>query len=137
MGKDNIIYHAKPKIIHNPPSEDFFTKINGQNINTFDDELHGYCGKAWINKYEGKFQVKFDSKLKCGDMEIRPTFFINQEDIDDYPHKKFQVEQLEKLSGNIPKNVYLICDVAPYLSKSGKYINFKLESLAYLEIIED
>ncbi|MDP8100053.1 hypothetical protein [Pasteurella atlantica] len=117
--------------------QDFFTKINGQNINIFDDELHGYYGKAWINKYEGRFQVKFDSKLKWGDMEIRPTFFINQEDIDSYPNKKFQVEQLEKLSGNIPKNVYLICDVAPYLSKSGKYINFKLENLAYLEIIED
>lgn len=120
--------------------QNFFTEISGQDIDTFDDDFQIYYGKAWINKYNDGFLVKFDKKLRCGDIEVRPTFFINKKDIENYPYEKFQIQQLDKLCGKTPKIVYLLCDIAPYCKsleneKTIKYyINFKLENLACLEI---
>ncbi len=112
-----------------------FIKINGQQINVFDDEMRIYYGKAWINKCSGDtgFSVRFEKGLRYGELSVRPSFFISNQLIEEHSYRKFQKATLEALTTNKLVDFYLLSPSGPYLHKSKKYINFRLEGLQYLE----
>ena len=56
--------------------------------------------------------------------------------IDDSPYEKFKKEKMDELIvQKKPKRVFILSDV-PSLNHTKKYINFMLEGLSYLEILD-
>lgn len=138
----------------NPYSEDIslqdlFIEIKGQNINDLEQDCWRiYYGRAWINKYDEFYQIKFDSFLcddalkqnKQGDKKVRPTFFISNNLVENYPYKKFNEETMSGIASTKeikrpPKMVFILADT-PALNAKAEHINFILEGLEYLEILD-
>lgn len=129
--------------------QDLFIEIKGQNINALEQDCwRVYWGKAWINKYDEFYQIKFDSFL-CdddlkpngqGDRQVQPTFFISNNLVENYPYKKFNEKSMSEMASTKeikrpPKMVFILADT-PALNAKAEHINFVLEGLAYLEIID-
>lgn len=118
-----------------------FIKVDGQDLSSLEQNCwRVYYGKAWINKLSsGDYQIKFDSQLNDLSLEesgIRPSFFISKSMIDDSPYEKFKKEKMDELIfQKKPKRVFILSDV-PSLNHTKKYINFMLEGLSYLEILD-
>lgn len=112
-----------------------FIEINGQQIADFEDDMRIYYGKAWVNKQlnGNGFSVRFVNALRHKHLKACPTFFINDKAIKQTSYRKFQQTTLETLATNKPIDIYILSAIGPYLHKSGKYINFKLEGLEYLK----
>ncbi|MDH3973592.1 MAG: hypothetical protein OEV42_04865 [Deltaproteobacteria bacterium] len=115
--------------------QDLFIKVDNQDISELQDDYRVYYGKAWLNKtVSGKeFYVRFVNKLRHGKLEIRPTFFISSELIEQYSYKKFHRHSLETLVNRTQKDIFLISETAPVLDRAGKHINFYLEGLSYMD----
>lgn len=118
-----------------------FIKVDGQDLSSLEQNCwRVYYGKAWINKLSsGDYQIKFDSQLNDLSLEesgVRPSFFISKSMIDDSPYEKFKKEKMDELIfQKKPKRVFILSDV-PSLNHTKKYINFMLEGLSYLEILD-
>ena len=118
-----------------------FIKVDGQDFSSLEQHCwRVYYGKAWINKLSsGDYQIKFDSQLNDLSLEesgVRPSFFISKSMIDDSPYEKFKKEKMDELIfQKKPKRVFILSDV-PSLNHTKKYINFMLEGLSYLEILD-
>ena len=118
-----------------------FIKVDGQDLSNLEQNCwRVYYGKAWINKLSsGDYQIKFDSQLNDLSLEesgVRPSFFISKSMIDDSPYEKFKKEKMDELIvQKKPKRVFILSDV-PSLNHTKKYINFMLEGLSYLEILD-
>ena len=118
-----------------------FIKVDGQDLSSLEQNCwRVYYGKAWINKLSsGDYQIKFDSQLNVLSLEesgVRPSFFISKSMIDDSPYEKFKKEKMDELIvQKKPKQVFILSDV-PSLNHTKKYINFMLEGLSYLEILD-
>ena len=118
-----------------------FIKVDGQDLSSLEQNCwRVYYGKAWINKLSsGDYQIKFDSQLNDLSFEesgVRPSFFISKSMIDDSPYEKFKKEKMDELIvQKKPKRVFILSDV-PSLNHTKKYINFMLEGLSYLEILD-
>ena len=121
--------------------KDAFIKVDGQDLSSLEQNCwRVYYGKAWINKLSsGDYQIKFDSQLHDLSVEVsgvRPSFFISKSLICDSPYKKFTKEKIDELVvQKKPKQVFIFSDV-PSLNHTKKYINFILEGLPYLEILD-
>lgn len=132
----------------NPYSEDIslqdlFIEIKGQSLNDLEQDCWRiYWGKAWVNKYDEFYQIKFDNFLcddglkpnKQGNKQVQPTFFVAKRLVENYPYKKFNTENMDKMNRK-PKKVFILADT-PALNSQAKHINFMLENLEYLEIID-
>ena len=118
-----------------------FIKVDGQDLSSLEQNCwRVYYGKAWINKLSsGDYKIKFDSQLNDLSLEesgVRPSFFISKSMIDDSPYEKFKKEKMDELIvQKKPKQVFILSDV-PSLNHTKKYINFMLEGLPYLEILD-
>ena len=121
--------------------KDAFIKVDGQDLSNLEQNCwRVYYGKAWINKLSsGDYQIKFDSQLHDLSVEVsgvRPSFFISKSLICDSPYEKFTKEKIDELVvQKKPKQVFIFSDV-PSLNHTKKYINFILEGLPYLEILD-
>lgn len=121
--------------------KDVFIKIDGQDLSSLEQNCWRiYYGKAWINKLSsGDYQIKFDSQLNdssLGGKGVRPSFFISKSMIYNSPYEKFTKEKIDKLiEQKKTKQVFIFSDV-PALNHTKKYINFMLEGLPYLEILD-
>ena len=115
------------------PIEEFFIEINGQDISDFDDEYRIYFGLAWFNKIDDKgFAVRFNNKLKYGELEVRPSFFISLSTIESSTYAKFSLGKMNDLCNKQPKQVFILSETSPNI-KDNKYINFWLEGLQYMD----
>jgi len=116
-----------------------FIEIDGQQISDFEDDMRIYYGKAWINKSPNGngFSVRFANALQHEELNVRPSFFINDELIKQSGYRKFQQTTLEALATSKPVDIYILSAIGPYPHKSGEYINFKLEGLEYMEYRKD
>lgn len=120
--------------------KDIFIHINGQNLSDFEQNCWRiFYGKAWINKAaNGNYQIVFDNKLSDSSLEkeeVRPSFFIPKQWIDNSAYQKFSSEKMDELViKKWPRTVFILADV-PALNHSKKYINFMLEGLPYLEML--
>lgn len=121
---------------------DAFIKVDGQDLSSLEQNCwRVYYGKAWINKLSsGDYQIKFDSQLHDISLlevsSVRPSFFISKSLICDSPYEKFTKEKIDELiAQKKPKQVFIFSDV-PSLNYTKKYINFMLEGLPYLEILD-
>lgn len=116
-----------------------FIEIDGQQLGDFEDGMRIYYGRARLNKSpnDNGFSVRFANVLRHEELSVRPSFFISNELIRQSGYRKFQQATLEALVTSKSVDIYILSAVGPYLHKSGKYINFKLEGLEYLEYRKD
>lgn len=121
--------------------KDVFIKIDEQDLSNLEQNCWRiYYGKAWINKLpSGDYQIKFDSQLSDISLKgggVRPSFFISKSWIYDSPYEKFRKEKIDELIvQKKPKQVFIFSDI-PSLNHTKEYINFMLEGLSYLEILD-
>lgn len=113
--------------------KDLFIEINSQSIGDFADEFRIYHGKAWINKNDKGYSIRFCNDLRYEDLVVAPSFFISNEVIEESTYKKFSHQKLEQILNKKPKWIFLASSLGPYKSHKGPYINFKLEGLEYLD----
>ncbi|WP_114717658.1 hypothetical protein [Vibrio cholerae] len=111
--------------------QDFFVAVDGQDIQVFEDYFRVYYGKAWINKNDKGYSIRFNNQLKFGSLEVRPSFFIPAKMVDESSYRKFQSATLDKLANKYLKDIYILCETGP--TQKGEYINFWLDGLEYLE----
>lgn len=116
------------------PIQELFVGVNGQKVESFVDEFRVYFGKAWINKYEAGYSIVFANKLNHGDIAARPSFFIPNSLIAETTYRLFQEKKLDEQADKKPRLVFIASETGPYCK--GKYINFWLEGLEYLEYRE-
>jgi hypothetical protein len=116
--------------------KDLFVKIDNQSIDDFPDEFRVYYGKAWINKNEKGYSVRFDNKLQHEDLVVAPSFFIPNDFIDETTYQKFSLKKLDQLANKKPKSVFLVSSIGPYKNYKAPYINFRLEGFEYLDYRE-
>ncbi|UYO93944.1 hypothetical protein [Pollutimonas sp. M17] len=113
------------------PIKDLFVELDAQEISNFEDEYRIYYGKAWINKNDKGYVIRFVNTLKYGELETRPTFFVPQDMIEQTSYTKFRSSVLDKLTDKLPKNLFILSETGPYFK--DRYINFWLEGLEYMD----
>ncbi|WP_245822082.1 hypothetical protein [Actinobacillus succinogenes] len=119
--------------------KDVFIKIDEQNLSDLEQNCWRiFYGKAWINKgANGDYRIVFNNKLYDSSLEkgeVRPSFFIPKQWIDNSAYQKFSSEKMDELvTKKWPRTVFILADT-PALNHSQKYINFMLEGLPYLEM---
>ncbi|GEM77556.1 hypothetical protein [Vibrio sagamiensis] len=123
IDKKNISYQA------------LFKGVFNQNIENLPNENKVYWGVANINYIAEKklYHVKFKSEMKHGGTAINPSFFITEKQIQDYPVRNLVIKRLTKIAQSHNKQAFIFLYSKPY-GQGKHYINFKLESLDYLEI---
>lgn len=114
---------------------ELFKGVYHQSISALPQKRLIYWGVAYIDYLSEKqsYRVCYEQVLKHNDKEIRPSFFIPQGMIDDYPIKKLVIKRLATISESNSKRAFVFLFSEPYV-QSEHYINFKLESLDHLEI---
>lgn len=126
--------------------QDIFIEIAGQDLSELEDDCWRiYYGDAWINEMNnGDFLIRFANTLSDRNLlsrkedtecAIRPTIFISKELIENTNLTKFSIESIRKLAGKRPHQVFVMAH-KPALNQTKKYINFMLEGLACLEILD-
>ncbi len=130
LASDNFAVETPDGLIE---LKDLFIEIDNQSIDDFSDEFRIYYGKAWINKNDKGYSVRFCNHLRYKNLDTSPSFFISNDLIDQDIYKKFSHEKLEKIANSKPKQIFLASQLGPYKSYKGEFINFKLEGLEYLD----
>lgn len=113
---------------------DFFIKVSDrQDLNEYPDEPRVFFGKAWINRTNDYFLIRFDSEMRAGELRCKPTFFIPARLVANSPHQRTSRDKLEKIAlESKPLYVFIFSELPPVKSNNGEYINFKLDDLTYL-----
>ena len=116
------------------PLRDFFIKVNdSKDLSTYSDEPRIFFGKAWLNRKDNYYLVRFDSEMRAGELRCKPTFFIPARLVDSSEYKRTSSETLDKLSlASRPLYLFIFSELPPVRSNAGDYINFKLDDLNYL-----
>lgn len=146
LNKENYLLTLPTPFQERKSLRDIFVKIAGQDLSEFEDDCWRiYYGKAWINELKnGDFLIRFADTLGDKDLlnrkenvgcAIRPTIFISKELIESTVLVKFNMENIKKLAGQKPHQVFIMAH-KPALNQTKEYINFVLEGLAYLEILD-
>lgn len=128
------------------PIKEFFIKIAGQDLSELEDNCWRiYYGDAWINEMGGgDFLIRFVDTLRDKDLicptknpinAVRPTIFISKELIENTALVKFSMENMKRLVGKKPHKIFIMAH-KPALNHSKQYINFVLEGLMFLEILD-
>ena len=126
--------------------QDIFIEIAGQDLSELEDDCWRiYYGKAWINEMDdGGFLIRFKDTLKDEELKIngddaantvRPTFFISKEMIEQTSLVKFSAQRMKQKTNKKLHRVFIMA-YKPALNQTKEYINFVLEGLAYLEILD-
>lgn len=115
-----------------------FKGVFRQNIDNYPDENLIFYGKAFIDKLKDDkgYRLKFLEPLKITIdekvQEIKPTFFVSKEMIENYPIKSLLTTRLKKIEEKKQNIAAVFIYSKPILNV--KYINFNLKSLDLLEI---
>ncbi|WII95216.1 hypothetical protein LU276_09520 [Moraxella haemolytica] len=126
--------------------QDIFIEIAGQDLSELEDDCWRiYYGKAWVNEMDdGGFLIRFKDTLKDEELKInesdtantvRPTFFIPKEMIEQTSFVKFSIQRMKQKTNKKLHQVFIMAH-KPALNQTKEYINFILEGLAYLEILD-
>lgn len=114
--------------------KDFFIKVDDKkDLNEYLDEPRVFYGKAWLNRNNNYYLVRFDSEMRVGKLKCKPTFFIPARLIDTSAYERTSRGKLDKLaSQSKPLNLFIFSELPPVKSNRGDYINFVLDDLTYL-----
>lgn len=126
--------------------QDIFIEIAGQDLSELEDDCWRiYYGDAWIKEMDdGGFLIRFKDALKNEELKInggdaantvRPTFFISKEMIEQTSLVKFSAQRMKQKTNKKLHQVFIMAH-KPALNQTKEYINFILEGLAYLEILD-
>ncbi len=133
IAKENFFLNTAEGKLH---LRDFFISINDRkDLSTYIDEPRIYYGKAWINRKDDYYLVRFDNEMKAGMIKYKPTFFIPSRLVDSSEYRRTSREKLDELAmATPPRPLYLFIssELPPVKSNVGDYINFKLDDLTYL-----
>lgn len=146
LNKENYLLTLPMPFQERKNLQDIFIEIAGQDLSELEDDCWRiYYGKAWINEISsGDFLIRFANKLSDKDLlnykenagcAIRPTIFISKELIERTELTKFSIENIRKLVSKKPHQVFIMAH-KPALNQTKEYINFMLEGLACLEILD-
>lgn len=146
LNKENYLLTLPIPFQERKSLQDIFVKIAGQDLSELEDDCWRiYYGDAWINELKnGDFLIRFADTLSDKDLlnlkensgcAIRPTIFISKELIERTELTKFSIENIRKLVGKKPHQIFIMAH-KPALNQTKEYINFVLEGLAYLEILD-
>jgi len=115
-----------------------FKGVYKQPLDKLPEDKLIYWGVAFIDYLEKQkcYHVKFAEKLSSDGKELRPSFFIHQGKIDEYPVRNLVVQRLEHVVKSKDHRAFVFVYSKPYATeKDGRdYINFEFNSLDYLEI---
>lgn len=114
------------------PILDFFIDVRDKEIGDLDDGYRVYYGKAWVNKSDKGYSVRFRDTMKCNDIISNPSFFVPLRFLEESSFGDFNLRFMDDLANKKLKDVYILCEVAPYLVKK-KYINFMLNGVDFFE----
>lgn len=116
------------------PLRNFFIKIDdSKDLRQYQDEPRVYFGKAWLNRKDDYFLVRFDKKMRAAESKCKPTFFIPARLVDRSEYDRTSREKLDKIaSASKPLYLFIFSELPPVKSNTGDYINFKLDDLTYL-----
>lgn len=112
------------------PILDFFIDVRDKEIVDLDDGYRVYYGKAWVNKSDKGYIIRFKDTMKCGDIISSPSFFVPLRFFEESSFGDFNLNFMDVLANKKLKDVYILCEVAPYLVKK-KYINLMLKGLEF------
>ncbi|MDC9594699.1 hypothetical protein [Xenorhabdus sp. IM139775] len=104
-------------------------------MSEYPDEPRVYFGKAWLNRKNDYYLVRFDSKMQAGKIKCKPTFFIPARLIDRSDYRRTSREKLDEIAMATPAKplyLFIFSELPPVKSNIGDYINFKLDDLTYL-----
>ncbi|KID56847.1 hypothetical protein JF50_13190 [Pseudoalteromonas luteoviolacea] len=112
-----------------------FKGVYQQPLEALPDENLIYWGVAFIDYLDKQkcYKISFVQTLEHNGDNLRPSFFVSENMIADYPVKNLVVKRLNKLSKEKDKRAFIFIYSKPRFA-GGKYINFQLDSLDYLEI---
>ncbi len=133
IDKKNFFLNIAEGKIH---LRDFFIYINDKkDLSEYVDEPRIYFGKAWVKRIDNYYLVRFDKKMKKGDLICKPTFFISERLVNKSEYKRTSRQELDKIAlSTPPKPLYLFIfsELPPVKMNNGDFINFKLNDLTYL-----
>ena len=112
--------------------QDLFVEINGQEISDFLDEWRIYYCKAWFNKRDNGYSVQFNKELTAGQITKKPSFYISNISLQNSGFVKFNQQNIQEIANNIPKQVFIMSEIAPYL-KDNRFINIWCEAPHFMD----
>lgn len=130
--KDHFIKLANEQM----PYKRAFRGVYNQEIDSLPSHSLVYWGKAFIDRTQADnaYRVKFVNKLKIDGREVNPSFFLGDDLVENYPVRNLVRKRLEKISSEKPNLAYVFVYGRPNKTRNGRYVNFKVENLDYLEI---
>jgi len=134
--KENSLSEHKINILGKDLSyKSQFKGIYKQPLSALPDSNLIYWGVSFVDYSEEnkRYKITFGETLESNGNNIRPSFFISEKMIEEYPVRNLVIKRLEKISKEKDKRAFIFLYSKPCLS-GDKYINFNLESLDYLEI---
>lgn len=114
---------------------ELFKGVYNQPISALPDEYRIYWGVAYINHMPDKktYRIVFKSELLHNNNIIKPSFFISESQIENYPVKKLVTKRLTNISESDDRRAFIFLYSKPH-SQGSNYINFDVDSLDHLEI---
>lgn len=112
-----------------------FKGVYNQSVQALPDDKLIYWGVVFINYLAHKkvYKITFKNELEHDDKRIRPSFFISETMIDNYPVKSLVLKRLVAISKQKDSRAFVFLYSTPQ-GKGADYINFDVKSLDYLEI---
>ncbi|MBE5214764.1 hypothetical protein IG611_05365 [Pectobacterium sp. A535-S3-A17] len=133
IAKENFFLETAEGRIH---LRDFFIRVDDRkDLSEHPDEPRIYFGKAWINKKDDYYLVRFANEMRSGDVTCKPTFFIPARLVERSDYQRTSREALDKIAISNPSKplyLFIFSELPPVKDNNANYINFKLDDLTYL-----
>ncbi|PHM71797.1 hypothetical protein [Xenorhabdus sp. KJ12.1] len=133
IDKENFFLETAEGRLH---LKDFFIRVNDyKDIREYPDEPRIYYGKAWLNRKDDYYLVRFANEMHSGNVKCKPTFFIPARLVDHSDYQRTSREMLDKIAMSTPSKplyLFIFSELPPVKNNIGNYINFKLDDLTYL-----
>lgn len=116
------------------PLRDFFVSVDDRkDLSEYLDEPRIFFGKAWLNRKDNYYLVRFDKEMRAGKTKCKPTFFIPARLVDESKYLRTSRKTLDKVAdAGKPLYIFIFSELPPVKSNTGDYINFKLDDLTYV-----